>query len=150
MIPAFRRKITVLLAPASQTAAATRSANIDCLGFDHATVRLNLAAEVNTSAIGPTIVLKESDDTTATNFATWSSSCTITGADGDLAAAKAVMFCIDTRARKRYLNLAITTATHTTNDVITGSAESILERRNEAAAGTAALVGSTNDTVVIL
>lgn len=150
MIPAFRRKMTVLLAPASQTAAATRSANIDCLGVDFATIRLNCAAEVNTSAVGPTIVLKESDDTTATNFATWSSSCTITGADGDLASAKQIVFHVDTRARKRYLNIAITTATHTTNDIITASADVTLDRRNEASPGTAALVGSTNDTVVVL
>lgn len=146
---ALRNKMSVLLAPASQTAAATRSANVDCLGADHVTIALNFAAEVNTSAIGPTIVIKESDDTTATNFATWASSFTVTGADNDLSTAKQRVFHIDTRSRKRYLNLAVTTATHTTNDIITMGAQAIFSRRDVVDAGTAAMVGSTNDAVVV-
>jgi hypothetical protein len=149
MHPAFRRKMTVLLAPATQSAAATRSANIDCLGVDHVEIALNFAAEVNTSAIGPTIALTESNDTTASNFATWSSSFSITGAADALVTAKQRLFKIDTRTRKRYLNLAITTATHTTNDIINVGALAIFERRDETPAGTAGMVGSTNDVVVV-
>lgn len=147
MMQALNQKLSVLLAPASQTAAATRSANIDCLGVDHATIRLNLAAEVNTSAVGPTIVLKESDDTTASNFATWSSS--FSRSAEDLASAKQVVFHVDTRARKRYLNLAITAATHTTNDIVTAAADALLSRQEQVSSGTAAMVGSTNDVVVV-
>ena len=147
MVPALNQKLSVLLAPASQTAAATRSANIDCLGIDYVTIALNYKAEVNTDAVGPLVVIKESDDTEATNFATWSSSFSI--AADDLVNAKQRVFYIDTRTRKRYLNLAVTTATHTTNDVITMGAISIATRRGSIAAGTAAMVGSTNDAVVV-
>lgn len=143
---ALRQKLSVLLAPASQTAAATRSANIDVIGCDYATVKVNLAARVNTSAVAPTIALTESDDTTATNFATWSSS--FTGTES-LANAHQKIYHVDCRSRKRYLNLAITTATHTTNDVVTASADVILHRREIVAAGTAAMLGSTNDSVVV-
>lgn len=143
---ALRSKFSVLLAPASQTAAATRSANVDLIGADHATIKLNFKAEVNTDAVGPTIVLKESDDTVATNFATWNASFSRTE---DLTNAHQVVFHIDARSRKRYINLAVTTATHTTNDVITMTADSILTRREIVAAGTAAMVGSTNDAVVV-
>jgi len=146
MIPALCNKLKVLLAPASQTAAATRSANIDCLGVDYATVKVNLAAQVNTSAVAPTIALTESDDTTATNFATWSSSFS---RSESLAAAHQLVFHVDTRSRKRYLNLAITAATHTTNDIVTASADVILSRRDVVPAGTAGMVGSTNDAVVV-
>lgn len=147
MIPALANKISVLLAPASQTAAATRSANIDCLGADYATIVIPFAAEVNTSAVGPTVVLTESDDTTATNFATWSSSFSRT--TEDLAAAHQLIFHVDTRTRKRYLNLAITAKTHTTNDIVTNSAIAILSRQEEKSAGTAGMIGSTNDAVVV-
>lgn len=148
MIHALRQKISVLLAPASQTAAATRSANIDCLGSDYVTIVMPFAAEVNTDAVGPTIVLTESDDTTATNFATWSSSNTLT-AHG-LVSAHQVIFHVDTRTRKRYLNLASTTATHTTNDVVTSGAIAIFSRKEEGPVGTAGLIGSTNDSVTVL
>lgn len=146
MINALRVLEGVALAPASQTAAATRSANIDCLGYDYATIRVNCAAEVNTSAVGPSIVVKESDDTTATNFATWSSSFSRTE---DLASAHDVVFKIDLRGRKRYLNLSITAATHTTNDIVTAAADYTLERGENASAGTAGLIASTNDAVVV-
>jgi len=136
----------VALAPASQAAAATRSANIDCLGYDYATIRLNLAAKVNTSASPPTIAVKESDDTAATNFATWSSSFS---RNEDLTAAHSVVFKIDLRGRKRYLQLSVTSATHTTNDVVTAAADYTLSRGERASAGTAGLVASTNDAVVI-
>lgn len=146
MVPALANKLSVLLAPASQTAAATRSANIDVLGVDYATVKINLAARVNTSAVAPTIALTESDDTTPSNFATWSSSFS---RSESLAAAHQLVFHVDTRSRKRYLNLAITAATHTTNDIVTNSADVILSRREASPAGTAGMVGSTNDAVVV-
>lgn len=146
MINGLRVLEGVALAPASQTAAATRSANIDTLGYDYATIRVNCAAEVNTNASTPTIAVKESDDTTATNFATWSSSYS---RNEDLASAHNVVFKIDLRGRKRYLNLSITAATHTTNDVVTASAGYTLERAEVMAAGTAALIASTNDVVVV-
>lgn len=146
MIPALAQKMVVSLAPASQSAAATRSANIDTLGADYAVVSVNMAAEVNTSAATCAIVIKESDDTTASNFATWSSS--FSRAE-DLTAAHAVRFAIDLRARKRYLNVSISNGTHTTNDLVTSSVETLLSRRDVVPAGTAGMCGSTNDVVVV-
>lgn len=139
-------KISVLLAAASQSAAATRSANIDCLGVDHAVIHVNLGARVNTSAATYAIVLKESNDTVASNFATWSSSFS---RSEDLTSAHGLALSVDTRTRKRYLRLEMTNGTHTTNDLVTSSAVALLSRRESQAAGTAALVGSTNDAVVV-
>lgn len=146
MIGAMKKKVTVLLAPASQTAAATRSANIDCMGVDFAEIRVNFAARVNTSAVAPTIAITESNDTVASNFATWSSTFSATES---LANAHNKIYMIDTRTRKRYLNIAITAATHTTNDIVTAASDVTFYRESEHAAGTAALVGSTNDSVVV-
>lgn len=142
----LRQIYSVALAAASQSAAATRSANIDCLGADYATVKVNFGARVNTSAATCTCILKESDDTVASNFATWSSSFS---RSEDLTSAHQVVFQVDLRGRKRYLNLSMTNGTHTTNDLVTASADVILARRETVAAGTAAMIGSTNDAVVV-
>lgn len=147
MVPALNQKLSVLLAPASVSGAGTRTAVFDSLGMDYATIKVNLAAEVNTNASTPTIALTESDTTDATNYATWSSSCS---RNEDITAAHQVNFLVDTRTRKRYLKLTITAASHTTNDVITCAADAIASRQESAAAGTAALRGSTNDAVVVL
>jgi len=146
MINELNAKYSVLLAPASQTAAATRSATLDCLGADYAVIRVNYAAEVNTSAVGPAVVVTESEDTVASNFATWSSSFSRTE---DLASAHGVIYCIDTRKRKRYLALKITAATHTTNDIVTAAAVGQIGRRDEVSPGTAGMIGSTNDAVIV-
>lgn len=145
MIPALAQKISILLNAATQSANATRSANLDTLGVDHVTITIPLGVEVNTDGIGPEIVLSEGD--TTSSFATWSSDCTI--AAESLVSAHNVRLDVDTRARKRYLNLAITSET-TTNDHVTAAALAVLSRQEEALAGTAALAGSTNDTVVVL
>lgn len=144
MVPALMGKIGVLLNAATQSAGATRSANVDCLGADYATIVIPLGIEVNTNGIGPTITLKEGD--TTSSFATWSSSFTLT-AHG-LETAHQVVLHVDTRTRKRYLNLSVVSET-TTNDHVTCAAVSILTRRGEVPAGTAGLIGSTNDTVVV-
>ena len=146
MINALMRKMSVLLSPASQTAAATRSANLDTLGADWATIKINLAARVNTSAVAPTIAILESNDTNASNFATWSSSFSVSES---LANAHQKIFEIDTRTRKRYLQLQITAATNTTNDIVTASADAVLSRLEQPPVGTAGMVGSTNDSVVV-
>lgn len=146
MVPALCQKVKMELAAASQSAAATRSANIDTLGADFATVIIS-ATEANTSAATCAIVLKESDDTTPTNFATWSSSCSRAE---DLTTSHQVVFHVDTRARKRYLRLEITNGSHTTNDLVTSAAFSLLSRRENVPAGTTGLVGSTDDVVVVL
>lgn len=147
MVPAMQQKLAVLLAPASVSGAGTRTAVFDSVGADYVTIKVNCAAEVNTNASTPTIALTESDTTDATAYATWSSSCS---RNEDITAAHQVNFLVDTRARKRYLKLTITAATHTTNDVITCAADVISSRLEGLAAGTAARLGSTNDAYVVL
>lgn len=144
MIPALATKVSVLLNAATQSAGATRSANVDCLGADFATIVIPLGIEVNTNGVGPTITLKEGD--TTSSFATWSSSFTL--AAHGIETAHQVVLHVDTKARKRYLNLDITSGT-TTNDHVTAAAVAILSRREASPAGTAGLIGSTNDTVVV-
>lgn len=144
MIPALLTKRTVLLASATQSAAATRSANIDTLGCDYVEIAVNLGIEVNTNGIGPAITISEGD--TTSSVATWSSD--FVRAAESLATAHQVIFKIDTRARKRYLNLSILSET-TTNDHVTAGADVILSRRDASPAGTAGLIGSTNDVVVV-
>lgn len=146
MIPALKSRFTVALASASQSGAATRSVNIDCLGCDYATFKVNGGAAVNTSAATVAIVLKESDDTTATNFATWSSTFSL---GKSFITAHQEIMCVDLKTRKRYIQLSISNGTHTTNDVFTAGADVVLQRKELAAAGTAALLGSTNDAVVV-
>lgn len=146
-INAQRDKSVVLIASKSNTNSVTTTANLDCLGADYAVIDINLGVEKNSSAIGPTIILKEGD--TTSSFATWSSSCTITGADGDLVAAKSVRFLVDTRVRKRYLQLSLATAT-ATNDDVTWGAMASLGRLAETPSSTSDMVNTTNDIVRIL
>ena len=146
MVPALMGKMKIELAAASQSAAATRSANVDTLGADFAEIGVVCGIEANTSAATVAIVVSESDTTDASAFATWSSSFS---RDEDVSTAHNVRFLIDTRARKRYLKLQVTNGTHTTNDLFTSAAYSILTRREQNPVGTAGMIGSTNDAVVI-
>lgn len=146
-VNAQRDKRVVLVASKANTSSVTTTARLDTLGVDHATISINLGIEKNTNAIGPTIILKEGD--TTSSFATWSSSCTITGADGDLVAAKQVVFHVDTRNRKRYLELTLATATATNDDVVWG-AEAVLSRQAECPSSTSDMVNTTNDIVRII
>lgn len=146
MIPALNRKTTLLLAPASQTNSATRTANLDTMGADYATIVIPLASAINTNAVGPVIKLSESDDTTVTNFATWSSNFNDT--QHSIATSHQVVWNVDTRTRKRYIKVTITTAT-ATNDNVTAGVVGITGRLAVASPGTASLVGSTNDTSAV-
>jgi hypothetical protein len=136
----------LLLASASQTNSATRTANLDTRGATYATIRMNFASEINTSAVGPTISLLESDDTTATNFATFDSS--FERSAEDITNAKQITYKLDTRARKRYLRLSVTTAT-ATNDNVTMGAVATLSRKDIEPASEANMAGTTNNVVVV-
>jgi hypothetical protein len=126
-----------LVASRAVTNNATVTANLDTNGADYATIIVNISSELNTNAVGPTIQLLESDDTTASNFATVTANIT-----GDAVAAKPIVYGVDLRGRKRYLRLSISSAT-ATNDHFTASAEAILSRVKVAPAGTTG-VTSTN------
>jgi hypothetical protein len=126
-----------LVAARAVTNNATVTANLDTNGADYATIIVNISSELNTSAVGPTIQLLESDDTTASNFATVTANIT-----GDAVAAKPIVYGVDLRGRKRYLRLSVSSAT-ATNDTFTLGADAILSRMDVGPAGTTG-VTSTN------
>lgn len=137
---------TLMIAPSGMTNSATQTANLDRhdpetgLG-NYATIRVALASEINTNAIGPTLSVLESDDTEVTNFATIVADRTTE----DITTAKIVEYHIDCRSRKRYLRASVTTGA-TTNDDITLSVVGTLSRNVIAPTNTAAIA----DAVVIV
>lgn len=145
MIQSQRLLDKVVLAPASISAGGTASATVDIANAAYATLRINFAAEVNTSAVNPTVSVLLSDTTDATNFATVTANRT-----EDLVNAHALRYEIDNKSGKRYLKLSITAATHTTNDLVThGGAIVSLGGLDSDPSSTTEMVGSTNDAVVI-
>ena len=142
----LNHKWGMLLAPAAQTNGATRTANLDTLGADYATIQVSLSSALNTNGVGPTISLKESDDTQATNFVTFNANATLTA--HSIATAHEVVFHIDTRSRKRYLQLGISAAT-ATNDTLTDSASFSLGRLGIVQPAASNMLASTNDSVVV-
>lgn len=127
---------SLLIAPKAQTNSATTTANLDTQGAGYATIRVAFASELNTNAVGPTLVLSQSDDTVVTNFATID---TQTGVD--LTAAREVFYGVDLKGKKRYLRLAVTTAT-ATNDNVTFSAIATLSDLENAPNGTTSVANT--------
>jgi hypothetical protein len=120
---------SLLISPRSQTNTQTNTANLDTKGA--------FASELNTNAVGPTLVLSHSDDTVVTNFATLD---TQTGVD--LTAAREVHYGVDLRGKKRYLRLAVTTAT-ATNDNVTFAAVATLSDLENSPNGTTSVADTT-------
>ena len=137
MLPFRNIKHSQLVVSRALASNATATANLDCNGADYATIVVNISSEANTNAVGPTISLLESDDTTASNFATVTADIT-----GDVVAAKPIVYGVDLRGRKRYLRLSVSSAT-ASNDNLVISADAILSRVSQAPAGTTSLT-STN------
>jgi hypothetical protein len=128
---------SLLISPRSQTNTQTNTANLDTKGASYATIRVAFASELNTNAVGPTLVLSHSDDTVVTNFATLD---TQTGVD--LTAAHEVHYGVDLRGKKRYLRLAVTTAT-ATNDNVTFAAVATLSDLENSPNGTTSVADTT-------
>lgn len=124
-------KDSVLVAPQAMTNSATVTANLDTIGAGYATIRVNLASEINTNAVGPTLSLLESDTTVATSFAT----VVADQATVDITSAAVVHYGVDLRGRKRYLRLSVSTDT-TTNDDVTVAASATLSRLADGPNGT--------------
>ena len=107
-------KQVIAISQASTTNAATATGNIDRQGFDYATIDVIMATS-DAASNNPTVFnLLESDDETASNFAT------VSGFVGDTdwtipncvtAGNWGVKFNVDCRGRKRYLRLAISPLT---------------------------------------
>jgi len=146
MIHAQAKTLHLLLASASQTNSATRTANLDCAGASYAEIVMNHASALNTNAVGPTISLLESDDTVATNFATFNTDFEVTSLD--ITNAKARSYQLDLRKRKRYLRLSVTTKT-ATNDNVTLGAVAYLSRKSQEPASEAGMAGDTNCVVTV-
>ena len=112
---------SVMLAPGA-LATTARTANLDCLGANYATIRVSLSAELNTNSTNVVLALLESDDTTATNFATFDA--TFNRTVDNTAAAVAVSH-VNLIGRKRYLRISITPDT-TTNGTVYSCANATL------------------------
>lgn len=113
---------SVILAPITAATTARTSSNLDTAGANYATIRVILGAEANTNSTNVPIVLKESDDTTATNFATFNASFnrTVDNTNGTVATCH-----VDLDGRKRYLNVTVTPDT-TTNGAVISSVQATL------------------------
>jgi len=143
----LNKKFVQLLAPKTQTSTATaRTANLDTLGADYATIVIPLSSALNTNGVGPALKLSESDDTVATNFATFNANFNL--AAHSIAAAHQVVWHVDTRSRKRFLQFSSTPATATNDDVTLG-AMAVLGRLGTAQPAASNQVGSTNDVVSV-
>lgn len=126
-------KTQSLVAPISALTNATQTANIDTKGYDYCTilVHADTAADATNKLITTGILLKESDDTVVSNFATISGH--VAGTDYTVPApstsvANVYRFGVDCRARKRYLRIALTPLGAAT----LMSAEAVLERAERA------------------
>jgi KaiC/GvpD/RAD55 family RecA-like ATPase len=112
-----------MLAPGA-AATAVRTANLDTAGASYATILVPLGAELNTNSTNVAIQLSESDDTVATNFATFNADYNRTV---DNTAATVAVNHLDLRGRKRYIRLTVTPDT-TTNGVVLTSAVAVLDK----------------------
>ena len=114
---------SVMLAPI--TAATTaRTAYVDCKDANYATVRVVLGAEANTNSTNVAIQIGESDDTVATNQATFDADFNRTV---DNTAGTVATNHIEWKGRKRYLHLTVTPDT-TTNGAVISSAVATLHK----------------------
>lgn len=104
---------SVVIAP-TDAATTALTANVDCQDAHYATISVSLSAELNTNATGVAVQLSESDDTVATNFATFDSSFNRTV---DNTSAAVAVSHVDMKARKRYLRVTVTPDTTTNGSV---------------------------------
>lgn len=128
---------TLLLAPTT-AATSARSAYFDTRGGKYASIEIVLGAKANTNSTNLTLELSEGD--TTSSFVTFNSAYNVTQ-DATTNGAVGIYHC-DLKARKRYLKIAVTPDTHTTNGVIITSAVGILdpEFRNTANSSNASFV----------
>lgn len=130
-----RMKSTVLIAPATITAAATATANFDCKDVGDVEIIVSLGALAGAGVAPASIKLYESDDTVVTNFSELTALSTGAAAVG---ASESVRFFVDRSngARKRYLRLAVTPGTASTNSNIPVSAIAYADRSDSDPAST--------------
>jgi hypothetical protein len=83
-----------------------------------------LGAELNTNSTNVAVQLLESDDTTASNFATFNASYNRTV---DNTTATVATFHVDLEGRKRYLRVSVTPDTTTNGPVTTAAVASVMK-----------------------
>lgn len=115
---------SVLLTPSASAATTARTANLDCQGANYATIRLALGAEKNTNSTNVEVSLLESDDTTASNFATFNATY---NRNVDNTTATVATFHVDLEGRKRYLRLSVTPDTTTNGDIVSSAVASVMK-----------------------
>ena len=129
-------KSTVLLVPATVTHGATATANLDCLDAGSAEIMVSLGALAGAGTAPSSIKIYESDDTVVTNFAELTALSTGAAAVG---ASESVRFFVDRSNgnRKRYLRVALTVPSGSTNSNIPVAAIGFLDKLEESPSGTA-------------
>jgi hypothetical protein len=113
----------VMLAP-SAAATTARTANVDLQGVHNVAILVSLGAELNTNSTNVAIQLSESDDTVATNFATFNADFNRTV---DNTGAVVAVNHLECGPRKRYVKLTVTPDT-TTNGPVLSSAYVVLDK----------------------
>ncbi len=138
--------ITQMVASRALSGGSTVTANQDCKGYDYCSIIVNLAAQTTASMTAlPVVSLLESDDTTASNFATYVAD------KGTIASiARDYVYHIDMRGRKRYQRISVTAVAAGTDGSTVVGVASILTKAELAPANTSAMVGGgTNDICVV-
>ena len=115
---------SVLLTPSASAATDARTANLDCQGANYATIRLTLGVEKNTDSTFVDVQLLESNDTDASNFATFNATY---NRNVDNTTATIATFHVDLEGRKRYLRLSVTPDTTTNGDVVSSAVASVMK-----------------------
>jgi hypothetical protein len=149
MLHTQNQKVIALIPSVSKTTGGgTASATADTIGYDYATVIVNLSAYTTVSqATNPTIALSHSDTTDATNYGTIVANF---GSDGSVSRQYSVYLDRTRVPLKRYIKLAVTNATAGTDNAMAVSGTLLLSRPEQSPANTTAQTGSTNDTVTIV
>jgi len=126
---------TVLIAPATITQGATATANFDCKGHGDVEIVVSLGALAGAGTAPSSIKIFESDDTVVTNFSEITALSTGAAAVG---ASESVRFFVNRSngARKRYLRLAVTPTSGSTNSNIPVSAIAYADRSESDPAST--------------
>jgi len=111
-------------------ATVTMGANLDCQDAMFALIAVTVSAEANTNGGNVVASILESDDTTASNFATFDADHERTI---DNTAAAIATFAVDMRGRKRYLRFLATPDTTASNGAVIVSASGHLLKIHDGA-----------------
>ncbi len=108
------------------TAGATASGTFDMIGATHATILVRRGKSNGTAGAPHSVVvsLLESDDTNASNFATYVADKTLTA---NTSAAASLRYEIDAKGRKRYQKVTATPGSDGTNDQVVINVDALVQ-----------------------